>query len=81
MLLITIFFQGKPLDQRDYAKLHAHASPQQSAPPRLRAQKVTRPRPKTIHVESGSVDISEASSLSSRGKKGSSTNLTGKFSD
>ncbi|KAL5289447.1 hypothetical protein ACFFRR_009524 [Megaselia abdita] len=68
--------EGKPLDQRDYAKLHAHASPQQSAPPRLRAQKVTRPRPKTIHVESGSVDISEASSLSSRGKKGSSTNLT-----
>ncbi|XP_041784850.1 patronin isoform X4 [Anopheles merus] len=44
---------------------------------KLRTQKLTRPRPKTIHVESGSVDLSEASSLSSRGKKGSNSNLTG----
>ncbi|XP_041784862.1 patronin isoform X15 [Anopheles merus] len=43
---------------------------------KLRTQKLTRPRPKTIHVESGSVDLSEASSLSSRGKKGSNSNLT-----
>lgn len=49
------------------------------ATPKLRQQKTTRPRPKTIHVESGSVEISEASSLSSRGKKGSGSNLTGKF--
>ncbi|XP_037819379.1 patronin isoform X15 [Lucilia sericata] len=38
--------------------------------------KPTRPRPKTIHVDDGSVDISDASTISSRGKKGSSTNLT-----
>lgn len=47
-------------------------------PPRLRSQKIVRPRPKTIHVESGSVDLSEASNLSSRNKKGSNSNLTGK---
>lgn len=46
---------------------------------RLRTQKSTRPRPKTIHVEHGSVDLSDASSFASRGKKGSSSNLTGKL--
>ncbi|XP_062561632.1 patronin isoform X28 [Armigeres subalbatus] len=45
--------------------------------PKMRPQKLSRPRPKTIHVETGSVDLSEASSLSSRGKKGSNSNLTG----
>lgn len=45
--------------------------------PKMRSQKVIRPRPKTIHVESGSVDLSEASSMSSRGKRGSNSNLTG----
>lgn len=45
---------------------------------KMRPQKVIRPRPKTIHVETGSVDLSEASSLSSRNKKGSNSNLTGK---
>lgn len=44
---------------------------------KMRPQKVIRPRPKTIHVETGSVDLSEASSLSSRNKKGSNSNLTG----
>lgn len=44
---------------------------------KMRTQRVTRPRPKTIHVETGSVDLSEASSLSSRNKKGSNSNLTG----
>lgn len=44
---------------------------------KMRQQKVIRPRPKTIHVETGSVDLSEASSLSSRNKKGSNSNLTG----
>lgn len=51
-----------------------------AAGPKLRPQKVVRPRPKTIHVETGSVDLSEASSLSSRNKKGSNSNLTGKKS-
>lgn len=52
---------------------------QQNSMPKMRTQKVVRPRPKTIHVESGSVDLSEASSISSRGKRGSNSNLTGKF--
>lgn len=42
----------------------------------MRTTKQVRPRPKTIHVETGSVDLSEASSLSNR-KKGSNSNLTG----
>lgn len=46
---------------------------------KMRPQKVIRPRPKTIHVETGSVDLSEASSLSSRNKKGSNSNLTGEL--
>lgn len=46
---------------------------------KMRPQKVIRPRPKTIHVETGSVDLSEASSLSSRNKKGSNSNLTGQL--
>lgn len=53
-------------------------STQNSTAPRLRQTRPTRPRPKTIHVDDGSVDLSEASSISSRSKKGSSTNLTGK---
>ncbi|KAH8418644.1 hypothetical protein KR222_008335 [Zaprionus bogoriensis] len=68
--------EGKTLDRPD---LHVKLQPQTSSAstPRLRQQRVTRPRPKTIHVDDASVDISEASSLSSRGKKGSSSNLTG----
>ncbi|XP_034109979.1 patronin isoform X41 [Drosophila albomicans] len=67
--------EGKTLDRPD---LHVKLQPQSSSAstPRLRQQRVTRPRPKTIHVDDASVDISEASSLSSRGKKGSSSNLT-----
>ncbi|XP_023172511.2 patronin isoform X28 [Drosophila hydei] len=67
--------EGKTLDRPD---LHVKLQPQSSSSsaPRLRQQRVTRPRPKTIHVDDASVDISEASSLSSRGKKGSSSNLT-----
>ncbi|XP_032590799.1 patronin isoform X36 [Drosophila grimshawi] len=67
--------EGKVLDRPD---LHVKLQPQSSnaSTPRLRQQRVTRPRPKTIHVDDASVDISEASSLSSRGKKGSSSNLT-----
>lgn len=49
-----------------------------TAGPKMRAQRVVRPRPKTIHVETGSVDLSELSSLASRNKKGSNSNLTGK---
>lgn len=38
-----------------------------------------KPRPKTIHVDDSSVDISDISSISSRGKKGSSSNITGLY--
>ncbi|XP_030388180.1 patronin isoform X30 [Scaptodrosophila lebanonensis] len=66
--------EGKTLDRAD---MHVKLQPQStSSTPRLRQQRVTRPRPKTIHVDDASVDISEASSISSRGKKGSSSNLT-----
>lgn len=74
ILTFTLSLQGKTLDKAD---LMLQAKLQQTMP-KLRPQKVIRPRPKTIHVESGSVDLSEASSLSSRGKRGSNTNLTGK---
>ncbi|KAH8372727.1 hypothetical protein KR009_004053, partial [Drosophila setifemur] len=68
--------EGKTLDRPDlHVKLQPHSST--STTPRLRQQRNTRPRPKTIHVDDASVDISEASSISSRGKKGSSSNLTG----
>nr|XP_029721081.1 patronin-like isoform X20 [Aedes albopictus] len=56
--------------------MHHQTSSTPSAAAKMRPQKLTRPRPKTIHVETGSVDLSETSSLSSRGKKGSNSNLT-----
>ncbi|XP_055529685.1 patronin isoform X23 [Wyeomyia smithii] len=79
--------EGKTIDrellikhQQHQAQLHqSPAAPmhQTSTPvAKMRPQKLSRPRPKTIHVETGSVDLSETSSLSSRGKKGSNTNLT-----
>ncbi|KAM7345623.1 calmodulin-regulated spectrin-associated protein patronin isoform 6-T6 [Cochliomyia hominivorax] len=65
--------EGKTLDRGDIGhKPSSHTNTVTRTRP-----KPTRPRPKTIHVDDGSVDISEASSISSRGKKGSSTNLTG----
>ncbi|XP_029406284.2 patronin isoform X15 [Bactrocera dorsalis] len=64
--------EGKTLDR----ELTMKQSAQNSTTPRLRQTRPTRPRPKTIHVDDGSVDLSEASSISSRSKKGSSTNLT-----
>ncbi|XP_058982274.1 patronin isoform X15 [Musca domestica] len=65
--------EGKTIDRNDIA---LKPSTQTNTISRTR-QKSTRPRPKTIHVDDGSaVDISEASSLSSRGKKGSSSNIT-----
>ncbi|XP_023036935.1 patronin isoform X20 [Drosophila willistoni] len=67
--------EGKTLDRPD---MHVKLQPQtaSSSTPRLRQQRNTRPRPKTIHVDDASVDISEASSISSRSKKGSGSNLT-----
>ncbi|XP_055623002.1 patronin isoform X6 [Toxorhynchites rutilus septentrionalis] len=78
--------EGKTIDrelqikyQQHQAQLHPSAQMHQTTTPaaKMRPQKLSRPRPKTIHVETGSVDLSETSSLSSRGKKGSNSNLTG----
>lgn len=66
--------------KQQHSLLVGHSGGGAAGGPKLRAQKVVRPRPKTIHVETGSVDLSEASSLSSRNKKGSNSNLTGKQS-
>lgn len=74
--------KGISIDRQDLMAMkqqYSMLASQNSGTPKMRTQKMVRPRPKTIHVESGSVDISEASSLSSRNKKGSSNNLTGKF--
>ncbi|XP_067628269.1 patronin isoform X5 [Eurosta solidaginis] len=65
--------EGKTLDREITMK---QTTQHNSSTPRLRQTRITRPRPKTIHVDDGSVDLSEASSISSRSKKGSSTNLT-----
>lgn len=72
--------KGITLDRNELMALkqqHSLLATQNSGTPKLRTQKAIRPRPKTIHVETGSVELSEASSLSSRNKKGSNSNLTG----
>lgn len=77
--------KGIALDRNDLLSLkqqhamlsHTNSGASSSAVTKMRPQKVIRPRPKTIHVETGSVDLSDASSLSSRNKKGSNSNLTG----
>lgn len=43
----------------------------------MRPRGPMRPRPKTIHIDSGSVEMAEGMLQSSRGKKGSTSNLTG----
>ncbi|XP_021710412.1 patronin isoform X18 [Aedes aegypti] len=84
--------EGKTIDrellikhQQSQAQLHQssrggdggmHHQTSSTPAAKMRPQKLSRPRPKTIHVETGSVDLSETSSLSSRGKKGSNSNLT-----
>ncbi|KAF5305032.1 hypothetical protein FQR65_LT18787 [Abscondita terminalis] len=48
--------------------------------PKMRPKgSVTRPRPKTIHIDSGSVELAEGMLQPSRGKKGSSSNLTANY--
>lgn len=72
--------EGKVIDKNDLMLLkQTQQQLQINSSTVRRPQKSIRPRPKTIHVESGSVDISEASSIasSSRGKKGSNSNLAG----
>lgn len=64
-----VILKGKVIDKADLMKLNT---------PKLRNKTSTapRPRPKTIHVESS--DMGDGMLTPSRGKKGSSTNLTGK---
>lgn len=76
--------EGKALDkselmlqQKLLQQQHSHQGG--SGGPKMRQQRMVRPRPKTIHVESGSVDLSDASSMTSRGKRGSNSNLTGEY--
>ncbi|XP_065163737.1 patronin isoform X3 [Atheta coriaria] len=47
-----------------------------SGGPKLRGKTTGRPRPKTIHIDSGSVEMAEGMLQPARGKKGSSSNLT-----
>nr|CAI5868554.1 unnamed protein product [Callosobruchus analis] len=58
--------EGKTLDRSELSSL--------KPAPKMRPKANTRPRPKTIHIDSGSVQIAEG--MSSRGKKGSTSNLT-----
>lgn len=70
--------EGKTLDRHTaemLMKQQQHQQHQQAPQPRMRTNKVTRPRPKTIHVETNAaMDLG-----SGTGKKGSSSNLTGNF--
>ncbi|CAH2005388.1 unnamed protein product [Acanthoscelides obtectus] len=58
--------EGKTLDRSELSSL--------KPTPKMRPKASTRPRPKTIHIDSGSVQMAEG--MSSRGKKGSTSNLT-----
>ncbi|XP_025830608.1 patronin isoform X4 [Agrilus planipennis] len=61
--------EGKVLDRSELSSL--------KPTPKMRPKgSVTRPRPKTIHIDSGSVEMAEGMLQPSRGKKGSSSNLT-----
>ncbi|KAJ8975824.1 hypothetical protein NQ317_003860 [Molorchus minor] len=62
----TVDCEGKTLDRTDLVSL--------KPTPKMRPKGATRPRPKTIHIDSGSVQMAEG--MSSRGKKGSTSNLT-----
>lgn len=64
------FIQGKVFDK---SELMGSLKPM----PKMRPKAATRPRPKTIHIDSGSVELAEGMMQPSRGKKGSTSNLTG----
>ncbi|KAF5275691.1 hypothetical protein FQA39_LY06803 [Lamprigera yunnana] len=62
--------EGKTLDK---SELMTSLKPT----PKMRPKgSMARPRPKTIHIDSGSVEMAEGMLQPSRGKKGSSSNLT-----
>lgn len=66
--------EGKTLD-RHTAELLMKQQQMATPQPKMRAVKNQRPRPKTIHVETNSSNLD----ISGSGKKGSCSNLTGKF--
>ncbi|XP_045470913.1 patronin isoform X21 [Harmonia axyridis] len=61
--------EGKSIDKSEYM---AAMKPT----PKIRPKASVRPRPKTIHIDSGSVEMAEGMLQPSRGKKGSTSNLT-----
>lgn len=69
--------EGKTLDRHTAELLmkQQHQQAMSTPQPKMRAVKSQRPRPKTIHVETNS----SSHDLSASGKKGSSSNLTGKL--
>jgi calmodulin-regulated spectrin-associated protein len=70
--------EGKTLDRHTAELLmkQQHLQQMSTPQPKMRAVKSTRPRPKTIHVETNSSNLD----ISGSGKKGSSSNLTGNYS-
>jgi hypothetical protein len=65
----SVLFQGKVFDKSD---MMGSLKPT----PKMRPKAASRPRPKTIHIDSGSVEMAEGMMQPSRGKKGSTSNLT-----
>lgn len=74
--------EGKVIDKADLLLLkQTQQQLQVNSSTVRRPQKTIRPRPKTIHIESGSVDMGDnmSSAPPSRIKKGSNTNLAGEY--
>lgn len=84
--MIIYFYQGKVFDKSEFMAAMKPIPPASqnaaSNGPKMRPKAGggmggTRARPKTIHIDSGAVQTAEGMLLASRGKQGSSTNLTG----
>lgn len=72
--------EGKVIDKADLAMLK-HTQQQINSATVRRPQKVTRPRPRTIHVESRPVEVTDSSIVASnRSKKDANSNLIGNYS-
>jgi calmodulin-regulated spectrin-associated protein len=69
--------EGKTLDRHTAEMLYKQQQQHSTPAPKMRTNKTQRPRPKTIHVETNA-SMNDHSIGGSSGKKGSSTNLTGK---
>lgn len=81
IIALYIYFQGKLIDKDLLNSLKSGSinSSSSGGGPKLRAKaQPARPRPKTIHIDSGA-DAHDGMLTPSRGKKGSSSNLSGIF--